>query len=114
MDRGKAGLTVFFEGPFWVGVFERVEDGKLSVCRVVFGSEPRDYEVWELILKNYYGCEGWQGEPEAEAEGGRETDHAGRDRYEVPAGAAVAEGREEDGAQAGRQGAEGGREAADV
>lgn len=27
MDRGKAGLTVFFEGPFWVGVFERVEDG---------------------------------------------------------------------------------------
>ncbi len=54
MDRGKAGLTVFFEGPFWVGVFERVEDGKLSVCRVVFGSEPRDYEVWEFILKNYY------------------------------------------------------------
>ena len=54
MDRGKAGLTVFFEGPFWVGVFERIEDGKLSVCRVVFGSEPRDYEVWEFILKNYY------------------------------------------------------------
>jgi hypothetical protein len=54
MDRGKAGLTVFFEGSFWVGVFERVEDGKLSVCRVVFGSEPRDYEVWEFILKNYY------------------------------------------------------------
>ena len=54
MDRGKAGLTVFFEGPFWVGVFERVEDGKLSVCRVVFGSELRDYEVWEFILKNYY------------------------------------------------------------
>ena len=55
MDRGKAGLTVFFEGPFWVGVFERVEDGKLSVCRVVFGSEPRDYEVWDFVLKNYCG-----------------------------------------------------------
>lgn len=55
MDRGKAGLTVFFEGPFWVGVFERVEDGRLSVCRVVFGSEPRDYEVWDFVLKNYYG-----------------------------------------------------------
>ena len=55
MDRGKAGLTVFFEGPFWVSVFERVEGGKLSVCRVVFGSEPRDYEVWEFIFKNYYG-----------------------------------------------------------
>ncbi len=55
MDRGKAGLTVFFEGPFWVGVFERVEDGRLSVCRVVFGSEPRDYEVLDFVLKNYYG-----------------------------------------------------------
>lgn len=54
MDRGKAGLTVFFEGPFWVGVFEKVEDGKLSVCRVVFGNEPRDFEVWDFILKNYY------------------------------------------------------------
>ena len=54
MNRGKAGLTVFFEGPFWVGVFERVEDGRLSVCRVVFGSEPRDYEVWDFVLKNYY------------------------------------------------------------
>ena len=27
----KASLTVFFEEPFWVGVFERIEDGKLSV-----------------------------------------------------------------------------------
>ena len=24
-------LTVFFEEPFWVGVFERIENGKLSV-----------------------------------------------------------------------------------
>ena len=55
MDRGKAGLTVFFEGPFWVGVFERIEDGRLSVCRVVFGSEPRDYEVLEFILPVSYG-----------------------------------------------------------
>ena len=54
MDRAKAGLAVFFEGSFWVGVFERVEDGKLSVCRVVFGNEPRDYEVWDFVLKNYY------------------------------------------------------------
>ena len=45
-DYGK--LTVFFEDPFWVGIFERVESGKLSVCRVVFGSEPKDYEVWEF------------------------------------------------------------------
>lgn len=27
-------LTVFFEEPFWVGVFERIENGKLSVSKV--------------------------------------------------------------------------------
>ena len=36
----EAKLTVYFEDPFWVGVFERVEDGKLSVCKVTFGAEP--------------------------------------------------------------------------
>ena len=46
-------LTVYFEDPFWVGVFERVEDGKLSVCKVIFGAEPKDYEVWELVLQHY-------------------------------------------------------------
>lgn len=54
MDRVKAGLTVFFEDPFWVGVFEKVDNGQLSVCRVVFGNEPRDYEIWDFVLKNYY------------------------------------------------------------
>ncbi len=47
-------LTVFFETPFWVGVFERVSDEKLSVCKVTFGAEPKDYEIYDFILKNYY------------------------------------------------------------
>ncbi len=46
-------LTVFFEAPFWVGVFERIEDGRLSVSKVVFGAEPKDYEVYEYIGKHY-------------------------------------------------------------
>lgn len=46
-------LTVCFEDPFWVGVFERVENGNLMTCRVVFHSEPKDYEVYEFVLKNY-------------------------------------------------------------
>ena len=50
----EAGLTVFFDDPFWVGVFERIDAGKLSVCKVTFGAEPKDYEVWEFILKQYY------------------------------------------------------------
>ena len=46
-------LTVFFEEPFWVGVFERIENGKLSVSKVTFGAEPKDYEIYEFVLKNY-------------------------------------------------------------
>ena len=54
MDKVLGKLTVFFEAPFWVGVFERVSDGKLSVCKVTFGAEPKDYEVYEFVLNNYY------------------------------------------------------------
>ena len=46
-------LTVYFDDPFWVGVFERIEDEKLSVCKVTFGAEPKDYEVLEFVLRNY-------------------------------------------------------------
>ena len=54
MDKVSGKLTVFFEEPFWVGVFESVSDGKLSVCKVTFGVEPKDYEVYDFVLKNYY------------------------------------------------------------
>ena len=47
-------LTVFFEDPFWVGVFERIENGRLSVCKVTFGAEPKDQEVWEYVLKHHH------------------------------------------------------------
>ena len=54
MDKAEGRLTVYFEEPFWVGVWERISQGKLSVCRVTFGAEPKDYEVYEFVLKNYY------------------------------------------------------------
>ena len=53
MDKASGKLTVYFEEPFWVGVFERIEDGKLSVAKVTFGAEPKDYEVQEYIQKYY-------------------------------------------------------------
>ena len=53
MDKGSGRLTVFFEEPFWVGVFERTSENKLSVCKVTFGAEPKDYEIYEFVLKNY-------------------------------------------------------------
>ena len=46
-------LTVFFDDPFWVGVFERIEGGRLSAFKVTFGAEPKDYEVWAYVLRHY-------------------------------------------------------------
>ena len=54
MGEEQCKLTAFFEGPFWVGIFERIENGKLSAAKVTFGAEPKDYEVFEFILKHYY------------------------------------------------------------
>lgn len=53
MGKVAGKLTVFFEEPFWVGVFEHIGNGKLSVAKVTFGAEPKDYEVHDFVLKRY-------------------------------------------------------------
>lgn len=53
MDKTTETLTVFFQEPFWVGIFERIENGKLSVCKITFGAEPKEYEIYDFILKEY-------------------------------------------------------------
>lgn len=53
MDKVSGRLTVFFEEPFWIGVFERISEGRLSVCKVTFGAEPKDYEICGFLLQNY-------------------------------------------------------------
>jgi len=53
MQKIESKLTVFFDDPFWAGVYERVADGKLQVCKITFGAEPKDYEVYKFILQNW-------------------------------------------------------------
>ncbi len=50
----EAKLTVYFEDPFWVGVFERTEGDRLSVAKVTFGAEPKDWDVLEYVLDHYH------------------------------------------------------------
>ena len=45
-------LTVLFDEPFWVGLYERETDGRYEVARIVFGAEPKDYEVQAWLLAN--------------------------------------------------------------
>lgn len=48
-----AKLTVFFEDPFWVGVYERVDGGGYAACKIVFGAQPKDYEVYAFLMENW-------------------------------------------------------------
>ena len=54
MKKISGKLTVFFENPFWVGIFENIENNNLSVCKVTFGSKPKEYEIYDFILKKFY------------------------------------------------------------
>jgi hypothetical protein len=45
--------TVYFDDPFWVGIFERNDENGYSAARFVFGSEPGDAEFL-LFCKNEF------------------------------------------------------------
>ncbi|MET9067306.1 YjdF family protein [Streptosporangium sandarakinum] len=44
-------LSVYFEGSFWVGVLEIVQDGGLRATRFVLGSEPTDAELYDFLMR---------------------------------------------------------------
>lgn len=46
-------LTILFQGPFWIGLYEREGGGNYQVCRIVFGAEPRDQEVYLFLLEQW-------------------------------------------------------------
>ncbi|MFA9462710.1 MAG: YjdF family protein [Velocimicrobium sp.] len=54
MDKVCVTLRLLFEDPFWIAIFEKRQEGKLSVCKVTFGAEPKDYEINEFIHACYY------------------------------------------------------------
>lgn len=53
MSKMRSKLTVLFEDPFWVGVYERRCGKQYEASKIVFGAEPKDYEVYELMLANW-------------------------------------------------------------
>ena len=42
-----------FEAPFWIGLYERIDGDRYEVCKITFGAEPKDYEVWDILLRGY-------------------------------------------------------------
>lgn len=48
-----AVFTVYFESPFWVGVLESEEEGRIVVAREVFGGEPGNAELLDFMLYRF-------------------------------------------------------------
>jgi hypothetical protein len=48
-----SSLSILFEDPFWIGLYERESNGHYEVCKITFGAEPKDYEVYDFMLKNW-------------------------------------------------------------
>lgn len=45
-------LTIIFENPFWVGIFERETEAGFSAARWIFEKEPSDVEVYTFVLQH--------------------------------------------------------------
>lgn len=54
MDTGTLSLIVYFEAPFWIGVVERRQNGRITAAKITFGAEPRDQEVWQWVLARWH------------------------------------------------------------
>lgn len=54
MQKNEGRLTVFYDGSFWVGVYERISGSRLEASKITFGEEPKDYEVYEFLLQNWH------------------------------------------------------------
>ncbi|MCI8810551.1 MAG: YjdF family protein [Oscillibacter sp.] len=53
MDTGYAKLTVCFDPPFWICLYERGTAQAWEVCKIVFGAEPADAQVYAYLLENW-------------------------------------------------------------
>ncbi|RDY22931.1 DUF2992 family protein [Romboutsia maritimum] len=53
MKQSSCKLTVLFQNPFWIGIFEDEYEKEYNVAKIVLGSEPTEVQLYEFILKNY-------------------------------------------------------------
>lgn len=50
----KTSFTVLFEDPFWIGVYESEGEDGYSISKVTFGPEPKEIEVYDMVLKRWH------------------------------------------------------------
>jgi hypothetical protein len=52
-NRNSIKLTVLFEDPFWIGVFERHAKNGCAIAKYIFGAEPSEPKLYDFLLKNF-------------------------------------------------------------
>lgn len=50
----KNSLIILFENNFWIGLYERIDGDKYEASKIIFGAEPKDYEVYDFLLRNWH------------------------------------------------------------
>ena len=53
MEKNSSQLTVLFDDPFWVGIFECIHNNQYEVSKFTFYSKPSDVQIYEFVLFNY-------------------------------------------------------------
>jgi hypothetical protein len=71
--------TIYFEDPFWVGIFEREDENGYAAARQVFGAEPGDAELLQWIFSEYSHLSYSRARPQAAA-GAKEVGFKRRQR----------------------------------
>lgn len=59
-------LTICFLDPFWVGFLYRTMQHQGEVCKITFGKEPSDQEVYEFLSTRYNQLHFVPSEPEVD------------------------------------------------
>lgn len=58
-NRNLIKVRILFEDPFYIGIFEKVENDRVYVAKVTFGKEPKEKELNAYLNENYYKLK-WQ------------------------------------------------------
>ena len=64
-------LTVYHDGQFWVGLAERVEDGRYGIARIVFIAEPSDEEILQFVTSKWAKLAFFDNDPTEESKPAR-------------------------------------------
>ena len=73
MDRNMSSFTVLFQPPFWVGIAQRWDGEGYQAARVVFGAEPTEPQLYNWVLREWYGLRFSQPSAEESPEIGRKN-----------------------------------------